>query len=189
MKHNRNALYHSAILVFIMGMMLALPTSCKKESLSSKDDKYSNHGNVVATVILPSKTKVEYSEVDGAGKASGLKSVWTEDDYFYALTDGGQMFRFDILSGAGTSKAVFSAEAYGVSETTKWVAVLGKNISTSSSQLTCSYAGQNGTLPSLGDFDFIAASSVGLTPEFNFAAGIRASYFMRMRLPAGVRYI
>lgn len=189
MKHDCNALYHSAILAFFMGMTAILPTSCKKESMSPEGEKYPGGGNIVATVTLPSQTKVEYSEVDGTGKASGLKSVWTEDDYFYALTDAGQMFRFDILSGEGTAKAVFTAEAYGITETTRWVAVLGKNISTSSSQLTCSYTGQDGTLPSLGDYDFIAASSVGLSPNFDFADGMRSSYFMRMKLPAGVRYI
>lgn len=176
--------------IFLTAVCVSLFPACNKEELPGED--YSGTEIITATASLPleSGSKVLYSENDPSGKASGLKSVWEDGDYFYAFTNGGQRVRFELSSGAGKSSATFTAEASGIGSGTQWVAVLGKNtITSSSSSLLCSYAGQDGSLEKLADSDFIVAGASGTVPNFGFSTGTRLSYFMRIKLPAGVRYV
>lgn len=165
-------------------------TACNKEEIPGGE--CSDTGIITATVSLPkvSGTKVLYSENDPSGKASGLKSVWEDGDFFYAFTSSGQRVRFEMSSGAGKASATFTASASGITSETQWAAVLGKNVDTSSSSsLLCSYADQDGSIEGLADSDFIVANGTGATPSFDFATGTRLSYFLRIKLPAGVRHI
>ncbi|MBQ7269654.1 MAG: metallophosphoesterase [Bacteroidales bacterium] len=176
--------------IFLTAVCVSLFPACNKEELPGED--YSGTEIITATASLPleSGSKVLYSENDPSGKASGLKSVWEDGDYFYAFTNGGQRVRFELSSGAGKSSATFTAEASGIGSGTQWVAVLGKNtITSSSSSLLCSYAGQDGSLEKLADSDFIVAGASGTVPNFGFSTGTRLSYFLRIKLPAGVRYV
>lgn len=165
---------------------LALAFSCTKEE---KQPETQGAAEIIATVNLPETTKLAYSENDIEGKASGLKSIWEAGDSFYALTDDGQIVRFDLYDGAGTSKGKFRAYVDGIDGGTEWTAVLGENATPSSSKLDCGYGSQNGSLAGLGDFDYTVATGTGTSPSFNFSTGTRLSYFMRIKLPAGVRYI
>ena len=146
---------------------------------------------VTATVILPEDavSKLAYEENDAEGMASGLTSTWEAGDQFYALKDGTEIVQFTLASGEGTTTGVFTTEASGVSEGTAWRALLGKNASPSSGKLLCSYEEQTGSLAHLGDLDYTMLDGTGTDPSFTFDDGTRLSYFMRIKLPAGVRYI
>lgn len=146
---------------------------------------------VTATVVLPeeSTSKLAYEENDVEGMASGLKSTWETGDQFYALKDGSEIVQFTLASGEGTTTGIFTTEASGVSEGTAWKALLGKNATPSSGKLACTYTVQTGTLAHLGDVDYTVMDGTGTDPSFNFNEGQRLSYFMRIKLPAGVRYI
>lgn len=164
----------------------ATAVSCTKENVKSEGD------TIIARAVLPNRTdvKVVYSENDPSGKHSGLKSVWEEGDSFYAFSSTGQCALFTLLSGAGTTSAVFSSTVSGVDASTTWKAVLGSHATQSSSNLiNCNYFEQDGTLASLGDYDYIIANATGIEPAFEFTSGTRLSYFMRIKLPAGVRYL
>ncbi|MBP5559128.1 MAG: calcineurin-like phosphoesterase C-terminal domain-containing protein [Bacteroidales bacterium] len=178
-------------LICLAAVCASFFTACTKEELPGEDD--SQTVIITATASLPkvSGTKVLYSENDPSGKASGLKSVWEAGDFFYAFTNSGQRIRFDLSSGAGKASASFTASASGISSGTQWTAVLGKNVETSSSSsLLCTYTGQDGSIEGLADSDFIIANGTGATPAFGFAeSNTRLSYFLRIKLPAGVRYI
>lgn len=146
---------------------------------------------ICATVTLPEQAgvKVSYDEVDPQDKASGLKSVWETGDCFYAIQDGTQVVSFRLTSGAGTRYGTFSAESSGVSANTSWTAVLGFHGAASGSAIQCLYDAQDGTLASLGAYDYIVSATSGSSPAFDFSSGTRLSYFMRIKLPAGVRYL
>lgn len=146
---------------------------------------------VTATVILPedSASRLAYEENDADGLASGLQSTWEAGDRFYALKDGSEIVQFTLTSGEGTKTGIFTTEASGVSEGTSWKALLGKNAAPSSGKLACTYSVQTGTLAHLGDVDYTVMDATGTDPSFDFDEGQRLSYFMRIKLPAGVRYI
>lgn len=165
---------------------LVLVFSCAKEE---KIPETQRTDKIIAKVRLPETTKLAYSENDNVGKNSGLKSVWEAGDHFLALTNAGKVVRFELESGAGKQSAVFAADAAGIDENTVWTAVLGAHSEGSTNAILCKFDGQDGTIASLGDYDYIVASGTGTSPAFNFSSGERLSYFMRIKLPAGVRYI
>lgn len=168
-----------------------ITTSCAKEKGQYTD--CFNSGKIIAVVSLSNKTEVKhvYSEVDPSGKSSGLKSEWESGDFFYALTERGDCIRFDLVSGAGETSGIFSADPEDVSidAGTEWKAVLGTNASPSAGSIRCNYNGQTGNISELDEYDYIIAAGTGTEPEFNFAEGERLSYFMRIILPAGIRYL
>ena len=176
-------------------MVLAIPAvfSCKKEVevVDESSEIQQPKITVKATVVLPDETasKLSYEENDSEGMASGLKSTWEEGDKFYALKDGTEAVEFTLSEGAGTNTGVFTTEASGVSEGTSWKAVLG-DASASYGKINCSYESQTGSLADLGKWDFTVLEGSGANPVLNFNEGTtRLSYFMRIKLPAGIRYI
>lgn len=164
--------------------------SCAREELQPADS-CGTSARIVATVYLPDgdATKLVYSERDAEALNAGLKSVWEEGDSFHAYTDGGQDVTFTLASGAGTSAGIFTADAAGISSGTTWKALLGSRANYASGIYTCSYSGQNGSLAGIGGYDYITAGGTGEEPTFDFSAGERLSYFLRIKLPAGIRYI
>ncbi len=173
---------------------LILAGACSK--VQEQEQEQEQPGNTVelqtitATVVLPEETKLVYEETDPTGMASGLKSTWESGDSFRALTASGQNVLFELQSGAGTTSGTFTATASGIDETTTWTAVLGgSHASVASNSFSCDYEAQDGTLASLSDYDYIVSSGTGINPVFSFADGTRLSYFMRIKLPAGVRYL
>ena len=180
----------------IIGLAVVLPAitllSCNKEVEPEEESAgQSPKVTVTATVVLPEEgaSRLAYEENDAEGLASGLTSTWEAGDQFYALKDGSEIVQFTLVSGEGTATGVFTTEASGVSEGTAWKALLGKNASPSSGKLLCSYEGQTGSLAHLGDLDYTVLDGTGADPSFTFGEGTRLSYFMRIKLPAGVRYI
>lgn len=175
------------VLPAVAAIAAASIISCTKEEKAILDEN--GRVLVTATVRLPEKTKLSYSETDSSGKDEGLKSVWEEGDCFYAVTGDGQSVRFDLFEGAGGNKAKFRAYAYDIGALTAWTAVLGSGAEQSGTDILCKYAGQDGTAANLGRNDYIVCTGSGTSPSFNFSSGTRLSYFLRIKLPAGVRYI
>lgn len=171
--------------------VFAVLAACNKVEEPETAADSSQMQTIFATVTLPEEAgvKVSYGEVDPQDKASGLKSVWEAGDCFHAIQDGTKVVTFTLTSGAGTRYGSFSAQAAGVTENTSWTAVLGSHGSVSGSAIQCLYDAQDGTLASLGAYDYIVSAAAGASPAFDFSAGPRLSYFMRIKLPAGVRYL
>lgn len=182
MKLSRITLLQAVLVSFFL-------SSCSREELRNEQEPVS--GLIYATVCLPeeSVTRTIYSETDPSGKRSGLRSVWEDGDYFYAMTDASSMVRFTLCSGAGSAKAVFSAEASGVTDATAWTALLGKHAEPGSQSLSCGYGGQDGTLSGISGYDYVIAGAGGTSPWFDFSEGTRLTYFMRIILPQGIRYV
>lgn len=175
--------------------LMALALSCSKNDFVEKDveeeiDYSGPTTEILATVVLPSETKLLYSEVDGTGMASGLKSKWTEDDTIEVISDKGERVTLTMVSGAGESTAEFRGEAHSVSDATVWKALIGSHSSDVNQAIRCTYLGQDGTIDNIGDYDFVTTTATGLTPTFDFKdSGERLSYFMRLKLPAGIKSI
>ena len=180
--------YFTTILA-ILG--LALAVSCARE-LDQEEAETDNlvKETITATVILPEESAVRlaYEETD-PGMASGLKSKWETGDSFYALQDGNKTVQFTLSDGAGTSTGVFTTEATGVTSETTWKAVLGSKATVSSGKILCDYDAQEGAIAKIGEYDYTIIDGTGNSPEFDFSEGSRLSYFMRIKLPAGIRYI
>ncbi len=178
--------------LFCITALSIIAAACTKEVEPQEESAERNEKvTVTATVVLPEEaaSKLAYEENDAEGMASGLKSTWETGDQFYALKDGSEIVQFTLASGEGTATGVFTTEASGVSEGTSWKALLGKNAAPSSGKLACTYSGQTGALAKLGEVDYTVMDGTGTDPSFNFDEGQRLSYFMRIKLPAGVRYI
>ena len=181
-------LHHFFTGLALTGILIA--GACSK--VQQEQEEPANPGEIQtikATVVLPEETKLLYEENDPDGKASGMKAKWEAGDSFRAITASGQAVMFELQSGAGSATGVFTATAAGIDESTPWTAVLGAHTQSVSKAIGCPYDGQDATLASLGDYDFTVTTGVGTSPEFNFAGGTRLSYFMRIILPAGVRYL
>lgn len=184
-------------LLSLIVLCSAFVCSCAKEQLQPEnEDTESQTGNaLVATIALPddSASKLAYEE---NGVQDGLSSKWEEGDYIYALKDGKDLVRFNIIKGVGTSTGHFIAYV-DYNKDTQWKVILGKKITASNGVATCSYLGQDGTVARLGDYDYIVAAPAISTDEYgnitsfevDFNNGTRLSYFFRIKLPAGIRYV
>ena len=132
-------------LLSLITLFSALICSCAKEQLQPEnEDTESQTGNaLVATIALPddSASKLAYEE---NGSQAGLSSKWEEGDYIYALKDGKDLVRFNIIKGVGTSTGHFIAYT-DYNQETQWKVILGKKITASNGVATCSYLGQDGT--------------------------------------------
>ncbi len=180
----------------LAGLSLAgaiLAVSCIKEKETELPQAAEGQQIIYASVTLPEKsgTKLLYEETNPTDKNEGLKSTWEDGDCFDALTNKGRNIHFVLQSGAGQQTAVFSAtvEEGVIDESTQWFAVLGANAQSSTGTISCSYEGQDGSLAQLGDYDYIIASATSASPVFSFSGGTRLSYYLRIKLPAGVRYL
>jgi len=165
----------------------AIIFSCSKqeEQLEVNED-----GKQIITATVNVATKVAYSE-NTPGGGAGLGSVWEEGDSFKAIQDGAKVVTFNLVSGAGSTSATFQATTEGATSSTAWVAVLGNGARTSASgdHIECPYKLQSGTLAGLSNFNYVKANGSGLTPNFDFENGEKLSYIMRIKMPAGIKYI
>lgn len=187
-------------LLSIITLFSALICSCAREQLQPQETQEISEGHsITAVVTLPDDTasKLAYSENDPSGKDDGLSSVWEEGDYIFALKDGKELVRFNIFKGAGTNTGHFIAYTEYTKDT-GWKMILGKKVTAAGGVATCSYLGQTGTVESLGDYDYIVADPVieydAETEKItsfsaDFSKGTRLSYFFRIKLPAGIRYV
>ena len=187
-------------LLSVSALCLAFVCSCAKEAAPVQSEPDPEPANLIsATVTLPEDgaVKLAYSENDPANKNGGLASVWEEGDYFFAMKDGKDLVRFNIQSGVGTNKGSFTAYT-SYTKDTQWKVILGKNVTGGDGVANCSYLDQNGTVDSLGSYDYVVSDPVVESDpeselitkfEVDFSTGTRLSYFMRIKLPAGIRYI
>ena len=169
--------------------LLAALCACNKEKeLVSKEDQAPDTGKQIITATVNVASKVAYSE-NTPGGGGGISSVWEEGDTFYAIQDGSSVVTFTLSNGAGNSTAEFTAETEGATASTSWVAVLGKNASVHGTEIHCGYQSQNGTIAHLNNFNYVKATATGLEPVFDFDAGEKLSYVMRVKLPAGIKTV
>ena len=94
----------------LLATLVIITSSCAKEIVQNQDHGDPHIIYAKATLTPKHETKLLYSEIDPVGLSSGLSSVWQDGDFFYALTQSGDCARFDLVSGAGTSTASFSAD-------------------------------------------------------------------------------
>ena len=172
--------------------VLAVFCACEKEKDFQNEAATQSEGKQIITATVNCPTKVAYSE-NTPGGGSGISSVWEDGDQFYAIQDGSTIVTFTLASGAGSTSATFTAEAEGVTATTEWIAVLGKHATAHSTEspveIHCAFKEQNGTLAGLNKYNYVKATSTGLTPSFDFSNGEKLSYIMRIKLPAGIKCI
>lgn len=172
----------------------ALLASCTKENLEAPAT--GEDGVVItATATAPGAfglSKVNYtdnySEVEEI--ADIVAGAWESGDSFTALEINGDVVTKVTFTttGSGATAEFKSTGAVAADENTTWVAVSGK-ADVQNGTLVCGYDGQDGTLGKIGNYDFTVAQSTGNSPAFDFAAGKRLSYVLRILLPAGIQYI
>ena len=143
---------------------------------------------IITAYVNANPTKLAYEEVVEGGGA-GMTSTWQNGDHFLAIQDGEKVVDFQLISGAGTTQGVFQTRTSGVTSTTQWVGVVGNGAEAHSSEIHCPYMGQNGTIKSLGGFNYVKVTATGEEPYFNFAEGEGLSYVIRVKLPEGVKCI
>lgn len=178
MKNMKKILTFAALLSFFC--------ACNKE-VAPEDNTPSGEKQII-TAIVNCPSKLSYSE-NTPGGGAGISSVWSDGDTFYAIQDGSTVVTFSLISGAGSTSAIFEAEAEGVTAATEWVAVLGKNASVHGTEIHCGFTGQNGKASGLDKVNYVKATGTGITPAFDFANGEKLSYIVRLKLPAGIKCI
>ncbi len=163
-------------------VILALSLSCVREQI---DTISGEEVIITATASLPeSRTKMVYEE--GAG---GIKAGWKTGDTFLALEINGSTVTpvtFTATASADVKASFVSSGAVEANSSTRWVAVLGKGASFNDGSISCSYAGQDGSLSGLEKCDYMVATSSGDTPDFNYGNGKHLTYVLRIKMPEGV---
>ena len=181
--------------ITILAGISILFAGCAKEIIESPAVSAEDGFVITAKAIAPGaniKTKVDYtdpySEVED--QADITAGAWSVGDKFTALEINGDVVTAVTFttSGSGASAEFKSSGAVEANENTAWIAVSG-NATVENNLLVCSYEGQNGTLANLGNYDYAVAQSTGTTPSFDFSAGKRLTYVMRLLLPADIQYI
>lgn len=168
-------------LIYISAIMAAAFCSCTKQELQeSSAEKQIIRAHVTVNAV----TKLALTDTN-----PGMTSVWEEGDTFKAIQDGSTIVTFTLEDGAGTAEGIFSAEATGVTEDTKWVALLGSAASEHTSEFHCAFMNQTGKLEDLQNYAYVKATGAGSEPTFNFANGDKLAYILRVKLPAGVKCI
>lgn len=183
--------------------------SCNKEIEPKKYDGPTTTVTVRAVLPEEDASKVVYMENDEILLNAGIDSRWENGDCFYAIVsnqnaDTGEteesVVKFNLTEGAGTPVGTFQAEVPSMDANTTWTAVFGHFSSEvgEAKTLKCTYDGQDGTLSNLQAYDFMVAYATGEHPEFNFTGRTahgegrdtdRLTYFLRIKLPEGIRYI
>lgn len=169
--------------VFCASAVLA---ACAKEAVQEKEG--TEDQQIITAYVNANPTKLAYEEVVEGGGA-GMTSTWQNGDHFLAIQDGVKVVDFQLISGAGTTQGVFQTLTSGVTSTTQWVGVVGNGAEAHSSEIHCTYMGQNGTIKSLSGFNYVKVTATGEEPYFNFAEGEGLSYVIRVKLPEGVKCV
>lgn len=171
-------------IIFAIALVSALCACTKQDELIPADQSSAKQ---IITAYVNAGTKVGYTDNN-----PGISSVWEAGDTFKAIqTQDGEtsVVTFTLTSGAGTTSAVFTAETTGATEGTKWIGILGSAATVDGTAVTCSYMNQTGKLADFDDFAYVKAEAAGLKPVFDFNAGIKLSYILRIKLPAGIKSI
>ncbi|MBR0298915.1 MAG: hypothetical protein IJQ93_01195, partial [Bacteroidales bacterium] len=173
---------HIYISTAVLLTLSACLISCNNKETAEPDR---NGSKIVATASLGAvDSKVAYT----GGDTGDITAAWESGDALKVFEDGA-ICNFSTTDSGSSSATFSSTDAVTPSASTTWKAVLGKASTTDGSTITCAYDGQDGTLAGLSDYDYMIASSTGTSPSFNFSAGTRLTYFLRLKLPAGIRKI
>ena len=175
--------------IFSAIALLAAVCACNKNELTPIEENTTpTDGKQIIRATVNVASKVTYTE-NTPGGGGGISSVWSAGDKFYAIQDGSTIVTFNLVDGAGNTSATFEAETEGVTASTSWVAVLGGHASVHGTEIHCGYTDQGGFLSSLNNYNFVVANGTGTEPSFDFDAGEKLSYIVRLKLPAGIKCI
>ena len=173
---------HIYISTAVLLTLSACLISCNNKETAEPDRDGSK---IVATASLGAvDSKVAYT----GGDTGDITAAWESGDALKVFEDGA-ICNFSTTDSGSSSATFSSTDAVTPSASTTWKAVLGKASTTDGSTITCAYDGQDGTLAGLSAYDYMVAGSTGTAPSFNFSAGTRLTYFLRLKLPAGIRKI
>ena len=167
--------------LYIIAAALIALCSCTKQEMPEKAVSNGEMQKIYARVNIG--TKLAFTDNN-----PGISTVWEADDSFKAIQDGTTIVTFTLDSGEGTTEGIFSTTAEGVTESTRWQAVLGSAATEESNELHCGFMGQDGTLAGLKQYTYAHGFSTGTEPSFNFDDG-KLAYILRVKLPAGVKCI
>lgn len=164
--------------------LAACLVSCNKET-PAETSVPEQDGAVHATASLGAiGTKVAYT----GGDTGDITAAWESGDALKVFEDDA-ICSFTTADSGSSNASFSSTDATTPSAGTSWKAILGNAATVSGSTVSCGYDGQNGTLAGLSAYDYMIASSTGTAPVFDFSAGTRLTYFLRLKLPAGIRKI
>lgn len=182
----------------INGASVALMCAAMLVSCSSEiENEAVGHENFTVTAKAyvgdAATTRVSYTE-NGTTEnsyAAGVTAAWESGDVLQAFeTNGSTVTLCSFATTAAGASALFTSTGAVVpSSSTTWKACYGGSKSAGANAITCSYDGQVGTLTNLKNYDYMIAQDNGTYPVFDFSTGTRLSYFIRLKLPAGIKTI
>lgn len=186
----RNILWISAIALMSFTMM----TSCSNDDVA--ESAGTGKSVVTAKALLGEVTRVAYTDPYTGAAAANITAAWESTDKLNVLGTTNGITTASVFTNSeisGNSATFISTDATVPRSATMWKAVLGGKASVSKDTITCSYDGQNGTLANLTNYDYMVATGTGISPTFDFTSGstssTRLTYFLRLKVPAGVRYV
>ena len=151
-------------------MALTAALACKREALPAPGE---DEVTIIAEALLgaePTKMIVE----DMFPLKDSIKTGWVTGDTFLALEINGSNVTPVTFTATASKlvKATFtSSGAIAADNSTKWVAVVGRNARFEGGRICCSYSGQDGGLTGIEDTDYMTATASGPSPIFDFGAG------------------
>lgn len=184
----KNIIYMTSAVLIGTGMLV---------SCSSDNENVIENGKDVVTAEAvvgdAATTRVSYTEQGNTGNSykAGVTAAWESGDVLHAFeTNSGTVTACTFSTTENTAQANFkSTNAATTSSSTVWKAFYGTGATISGTTITCGYDGQVGTLANLKKYDYMVATGSGTTPSFDFSAGTRLSYFIRLKLPASIKTI
>lgn len=160
-----------------------------QESTVKVDGAYITATATISGSINP--TKVVYDDqYSDENDCVDITAAWEAGDSFTALEINGQTVtevKF-TTKGSGKTAEFTSSGAVTADEHTTWVAVLG-DVKVQDGIFSCLYDGQDGSLENIGKYAYAVAKAEGAKPVFDFAKGKKLTYLMRIKLPAGIKYL
>jgi hypothetical protein len=175
----KTILYFAAV----VSVASAFLTSCGSSDDLTADNNDLGKYNVTATGSLGSSTRVAFSDDDETGN---ITTSWEAGEQLLVYIDGNAV----ALNATTVSDktATFTGQATSApTSSSSWKAVTGVRAMIDGTNIICNYVGQDGTLASAQQYDYMVATATGTaSPTFDFSAGKKLSYILRVKLPADV---
>lgn len=162
-------------------------TSCGDDDMT-KNGNNSNHVVTANATLGEVSTRVAFTDTYSGSGQVNITTNWEANDKFNVL-EGTSACTFSTTQSGTSSAAFISTDATVPTAETSWKAVVGDGAKASGSTITCGYDGQDGTLANLKKYNYIVAKGTGKTPLFDFSNGTRLTYFLRIKIGAGINYI
>lgn len=197
----RNNLYKGVALLAFSAFMAA----CSNEDAVDSSVVRTADGQYLVTAqasLDNANTRLAYTdEATDANPSGGLKVNWEKGDRI-KVYQGTQDCAFETQDG-GSTTATFTGEVPNEpTDATKWTAIyanddrigMPKKSDAPSTRVDgrltgLYYFGQDGTLANLKYYDFMVARSQGKTPSLAFSSKSRLSYFIRLKVPVGIKKV